>query len=110
MQLNLSTNICMYVKAHKNGQLESRLLNHTKNRTSGYTLSNTGLYLRAAAQYVLLFLVLAVNYDWFQILQSYTLLLKPPILMHVCSEALLLVLCKVGFHVFPIHFVLKQHC
>ena len=32
------------------------------------------------AQYVLLFLVLAVFSDWFQILQSYTLLLKSPFL------------------------------
>ena len=31
-------------------------------------------------QYMLLFLVLAVNSDQFQILRSYTLLLKPPIL------------------------------
>ena len=29
-----------------------------------------------------LFLVLAVNSEWFQILQSYMLLLKPPVLMH----------------------------
>ena len=36
-----------------------------------------------AAQYVLLFSVLEVNSDPFQILQSYTLLLKPPIL--ICS-------------------------
>ena len=34
------------------------------------------------AQYVLLFLVLAVNSDQFQRLQSYTLLLKLPVLMH----------------------------
>ena len=32
-------------------------------------------------EYVLLFLVLAVNSDWFQILGSYTLLLQPPTLM-----------------------------
>ena len=32
--------------------------------------------------YVLLFLVLVVNSDQFQILQSYTLLLKPPVLMY----------------------------
>ena len=36
------------------------------------------------------FLVLAVNSAWFQkILQSYTLLLKPPILMHSCPNRLL---------------------
>ena len=34
------------------------------------------------AQYVLLFLVLAINSDWFQNFQSYTLLLKLPVLMH----------------------------
>ena len=33
-----------------------------------------------AVQYVLLFLVLTVNSDQFQILWNYTLLLKPPIL------------------------------
>jgi len=36
--------------------------------------------LRTAAQYVLLFLVLPVNSDWFQILRSYTFL-------HVCTLA-----------------------
>ena len=35
-----------------------------------------------STQYVLLFLVLAVHSDHFQILQSYTLLLKPPVLIH----------------------------
>ena len=35
-------------------------------------------------QYMLLFLALAVNSDWFQILQSYTLLLYLPILMRSC--------------------------
>ena len=34
--------------------------------------------------YMLLFLVLAVNSNQIQILRSYTLLLKPPILMHSC--------------------------
>ena len=33
------------------------------------------------AQYVLLFLVLAVSSNQFQILQSYTLLLQPPVLL-----------------------------
>ena len=45
-------------------------------------LSNIGLCLRAAACYY--FLVLAVNSDRFQILRSYTLLLKPPVLMCSC--------------------------
>ena len=61
--------------------VRSKLLNRTENRTPGHIISNSGLCLRAAAQYVLLFLVLAVNSDRFQILRSYTLLLKPPILM-----------------------------
>ena len=37
------------------------------------------------AQYVLLFLVVAVNSDRFQIVWSYTLLLKPPVLMRSCT-------------------------
>ena len=43
-----------------------------KNRTPGHMLSNNGLY---HVQYLLLFLVLAVNSDQFQTLQSYMLLL-----------------------------------
>ena len=39
------------------------------------------LCLHAAVQCMLLFLVQAVNSDRFQILQSYMLLLKPPVLM-----------------------------
>ena len=62
-------------------KLTAKLLNCTKNRTSGYMLSNIGACLGVAVQYMLLFLVLAVNSDQFQILQSYTLLLKPPVLM-----------------------------
>ena len=38
-------------------------------------LSNNGLCLRTAVQYVLLFLGLAENSDCFQIVRSYTLLL-----------------------------------
>ena len=61
----------------------SKLLNQTKSRTSGHVLSNNGLcniclyaaYTHAQYMYVLLFLVLAVNSDRFQILQSYILLL-----------------------------------
>ena len=36
-------------------------------------------------QYMLLFLVLAVNSDWFQVLKSYRLLPKPPVLMRFCT-------------------------
>ena len=43
-------------------------------------LSNNGLCLCAAAQYMLLFLVLAINFTRFQLLRCYTLLLKPPAL------------------------------
>ena len=46
-------------------------------------LRNSGLCLHTAAQYKLLFLVLAVISNWFQILRSYTLLLKP--LVHMRS-------------------------
>jgi len=38
------------------------------------------------SMYVLLFLVPAVNFNRFQIVQSYTLLLKPLILMHSCID------------------------
>ena len=44
-------------------------------------VSNNGLCLHAAAWYVLLFLVLAVHSNCFRFLQSYTLLLKPPVLI-----------------------------
>ena len=40
------------------------------------------------AQYVLLFLVLVVNSDRFQILWSYTLLLYPSIIMHYSRDKL----------------------
>ena len=46
-------------------------------------LSNNGLHLRTTV--MLLFLVLVVNSDRFQILWSYMLLLKPPVLMHSCT-------------------------
>ena len=36
--------------------------------------------------YVLLFLVLVVNFDQFQILLSYTLLLQPPVPMRSCEK------------------------
>ena len=45
-------------------------------------LSNNALCLRTAAQYVLLFLALAVNSDQFGIVRSYTLFLQPSVLMH----------------------------
>ena len=41
------------------------ILNHIKNRIPGHVLSNNCLRLCTAAQYVLLFLVMAVNPDWF---------------------------------------------
>ena len=41
----------------------------------------------AATQYMLLvFLVLVVNSNWFQILRSCTFLLKPPVFMHSCKR------------------------
>ena len=50
-------------------------------------LSNNGLCLHAAAEYVLLFVVLAVNSDQFQSLGNYTLLLKPLILtLFACRD------------------------
>ena len=49
-------------------------------------LSN-GLWLHTAVQYVLLFLVVAVNSVQFQILRTYTLLLKLPVLMHTYNIA-----------------------
>ena len=50
-------------------------------------LSNNGLSLYGM-QYVLLFLVLVVNSDWFQSLQSYMLLLKPPVLVRPCCSCI----------------------
>ena len=53
-------------------------------------LSNNGLCLHAAPQYVLLFLVLVVTSTWFQILHSYTLFLKSSILaLYVLRLALI---------------------
>jgi len=49
-------------------------------------LSNNGLYLRGDAQYMLLFLVLVGNSNWFRILHSDTLLLQPPVLMRSCFQ------------------------
>ena len=40
------------------------------------------MFIHAAAEYMLLFLVLMVIFDQFQILLSYTLLLYTPVLMH----------------------------
>ena len=48
-------------------------------------LSNNGLCLRTAVQYVLLFLVLTVNSAQFRILQSYTVLLYLLFLMRSCQ-------------------------
>ena len=50
-------------------------------------LSNNGLSLYGM-QYVLLFLVLVVNSDQFQSLQSYMLLLKPPVLVRSCCSCI----------------------
>ena len=47
-------------------------MNHTKNRTTGHVPSNNGLYLRSAAQYVLLLLVLAVNSEFYRVTRSYS--------------------------------------
>ena len=55
-------------------------MNCTKNRTPSHVLSNNGLCLHNMCRYVLLFLVMVVSSDQLQILRSYTLLLKPPIL------------------------------
>ena len=51
-----------------------KITDHTRNRTLGHMRSNNGLCLQHA-QYVLLFLVLAVNSNQFKILRSDTLLL-----------------------------------
>ena len=58
-------------------------------------LSNSGLCLRTAVQYVLLFSVLAVNLNRFQILQSYMVLLKPLVLLRSYFEYSSLVLLQV---------------
>ena len=53
-----------------------------KNRTPGHLLNNNGSHLHIQhAQYVLLFFVLVVNFNRFQILQSYMLLIKLPVLI-----------------------------
>ena len=78
--------VSCYTRAHKNGKpiVWSKLLKHAKNRTPGHVLSNKGLCLCAAAQYMLLFLVVAVNSNQFQIVRSYMLLL--PVLMSSCCK------------------------
>ena len=63
---------------------QSNLLNCAKNRTPDHVLSNNDLCLQAAMQYVLLFLVLALNSDQFQILWSYNTFTQA-----VCSYVLL---------------------
>ena len=74
---------CM-CKSNRSPIVQSKLLNHTKNRTPGHVLSNHGLYLCTAAQYMLLFLVLAVNSNWFQIYRV------------TCSYSSHLFLCAIG--------------
>ena len=49
-------------------------------------LSNNHICQYTDAQYVLLFLVLAVNSDQFRILRSYMLLLHPLVLVRSCPE------------------------
>ena len=53
----------------------STLLNHTKNRTPGHMVSNSGLYLYTACAVHVTIFSLVVSSDQFQILQSYMLLL-----------------------------------
>ena len=62
-----------------------------------------------AAQHVLLFSVLEVNSDLFQILQSYTLLLKPPVLMCSCV-IVILSLSFVPKQQLSNREVLRMHC
>ena len=89
LQSYIYIRVDVWSRVHKNGRLQQECvtsivqLNCTKNRPPGHVLSNNGLCLCTAVQYVLLSLVLVVNSDQFQILWSYTLLLKPPVLM--CS-------------------------
>ena len=65
------------IKAH------SPVKNHTEKRTPTHVLNNSSMHVRSMCmQYVLLYLVLAVNYR-FKILRSYMLLLKLPVFM--CS-------------------------
>ena len=62
--------------------IKAKLLSCTKNRTLVMCMfSNINISMQCV-QCVLLFLVLAVNSAQFQILCSYTLLLKSPALMH----------------------------
>ena len=51
-----------------------------------HVLSNNHICQYTDAQYVLLFLVLAVNSDQFRILRSYMLLLHPLVLVRSCPE------------------------
>ena len=57
--------------------------------TLSHMLSNNGLCLSGMHSMLLLFLALAVNFDWFRILQSYTFLLKLPVLMHSYHKLML---------------------
>ena len=62
-------------------------------------LSNNGLCLCIAVQYMLLFLVQFNISDQFQILWSYTLLLQPPVFMHSSSRL------RHASHVIPLDHV-----
>ena len=57
--------------------MQSKLLYHTKNKTPSHMLSNKW---HISKQHVTIFST-SGKFDWFQILESYTLLLKPPVLM-----------------------------
>ena len=67
--------------------VQLKLLNHTKNRTPGHMLSNNALCLHSMSSTYYYFLVVVVNFDRFQILLSYTLLLQPPVLMRFCEKS-----------------------
>ena len=58
--------------------VRSKLLNRTKNRTSGHILSNIAFVYATCTVCV----TMAINSTWIQILRSYMLLFKPAALMH----------------------------
>ena len=62
----------------------SKLLNRAKTEHLVTCLPTVAYFYKQHPQFVLLFLVLAVNSNWFQSLWSYTLLLKLPVFMHTC--------------------------
>ena len=76
----------------------SKLLNHTKNRTHGHILSNNDLCTDNCIVCVTSFSIGGKS-NWFQMLQSYTLLLKPPTFTHSCSQGCLGIVTLVSLHV-----------